>query len=127
MESPLSDSTTTGSPSKSGSGKQFSRPLEVHDSEPKLARVLVNAGAAPDDLLKLNQRLNALVEHNEFASPCIHSGRQQLRGRSDDRISPLGVDKIVECESPVLAVARDADCELRRRSPLPAASTWPPR
>ena len=72
----------------------------------------MNAGAAPDDLLELNQRLNALVEHNQLAGPHIYSGRQELRGSSDDWIASLGVDEVVEREPTLLAVASDADHEL---------------
>ncbi len=59
-------------------GEKLGGLLEVHDGEVELAVVLVDPGAAADDLLELGHRLDALVQHDELAGLGIHAGGHQL-------------------------------------------------
>ena len=64
---------------------------EVHDREVVLAEVLVDAGAATDDLLELGHRADVRVEDDELAGLCIDAGGHELRRGGDDGVR-LGRD-----------------------------------
>ena len=80
---------------------------EVHDGEVELAVVLVDAGAAADDLLELGHRVDAPVEHDELAGLGIDAGGHQLRGGGDDGKRFIRVDEVVELGLALVVVARD--------------------
>ena len=62
------------------------RAPEVDQGEVELLRVLVHAGAAPDDLLELGHRADLAIEHDQPAGLRIDAGREQARGGDDDGI-----------------------------------------
>ena len=61
------------------------RAPEIDQREIELLGVLVNAGAAPDDLLELGHRADGAVEHDQPAGLGIHAGREQPGGRDEHR------------------------------------------
>ena len=79
-----------------GIGKQFRGLLEVHDGEVELAVILVDAGAAADDLLELVidwMGWSSTISLQVWAStPVVISSR----GGGDDRIAAFRVDEVVE-------------------------------
>ena len=64
-------------------GEVAGRAAEVHQREVELLGVLVDAGAAPDDLLELGHRADFAVEHDQAAGLRIDAGGQQPRGGDD--------------------------------------------
>ena len=50
------------------------RAAEINQREIELLRVLVNARAAPDDLLELGHRADRPVKHDQAAGLGIHAG-----------------------------------------------------
>ena len=93
---------------KGGIGKEGGGPLEVHDGEVELAVLLVDAGAAADDLLELGHGVDALVEHDQVAGLGVHPGGHELRGGGDHRIGRFRVDEVVELGLALVVVAGDA-------------------
>ena len=69
---------------------------EVDQGEVELLRVLMDAGAAADDLLELGHRADRPVEHDQAAGLGIHAGGKQARGGDDDRVSCFRVDEVAE-------------------------------
>ena len=59
---------------------------EVDQGEVELLGVLVDAGAAADDLLELGHRADLAVEHDQPAGLGVDAGGEQPRGGDDDRI-----------------------------------------
>ncbi len=57
----------------------------VEDVEPELAVIVAHARAAPDDLLELAHGADDARQHDILAGRRINAGREQLRGREDDR------------------------------------------
>ncbi len=88
--------------------EQCSRALEIHDREKKLVVVLIDARAAPDDLLELGHRVDVLIEHNQMAGLCIHTGGHKLRSRRDHREGGFGIDEVIELGFALVGVAGDA-------------------
>ena len=89
-------------------GKQGRCPAKIHDGEEQLAVVLVDAGAATDDLFELGHRGDALVEDDQVAGLGIHTGAHQARGAGDHRIGRFGVDEVVELSLAFVIIAGDA-------------------
>ena len=65
------------------------RAAEVDQREVELLGVLVDAGAAPDDLLELGHRADRAVEHDQPAGLRIDAGREQPRGGDEHGIFRL--------------------------------------
>ena len=55
----------------------------------ELLRVLMDAGAAADDLLELGHGADGAVKHDEAAGLGIHAGGKQPRGGDEDGIFRL--------------------------------------
>ena len=81
---------------------------EVDEREVVLLGVLVDAGAAADDLLELGHRADLAVEHDQAAGLGIDAGREQPRGRDDDGVFRLGIDEVAELGLAFGVVAGDA-------------------
>ena len=84
------------------------RPAEVDQREVELLGVLVDAGAAPDDLLELGHRAHLAVEHDQPAGLGIDAGGEQPRGGDDHRIFRFRVDEVAELRLAFVVVAGDA-------------------
>ena len=69
---------------------------EVDEREVVLLRVLVDARAAPDDLLELGHGADFAVQHDQPAGLGIDAGGQQPRGGDDDRVLRFRVDEVAE-------------------------------
>src|SRR5690606_984950 len=91
-----------------GVGEERCGALEVHDGEVEFAVVLVDAGAATDDLLELGHGGDATVEHDELTGLRIDARGHELGGGGDDRVGGLGVDEVVELGLAHVVVAGDA-------------------
>ncbi|MNF66855.1 hypothetical protein D3C84_486540 [compost metagenome] len=89
-------------------GKQLGGLFEVHDGEPVLAVVFVNASAATDDLLELGHRFDVLVEHNQLAGLSIDAGGHQLAGGGNHRVALFRVDEVIQLGLAFLVIAGDA-------------------
>ena len=89
-------------------GEVVGRTPEINQREIKLLGVLVNAGAAPDDLLKLRHRADSTVKHDEPASLGVHAGGEQARGRNKDGIFCFRVDEVPELRLPFRVAPRDS-------------------
>ena len=61
------------------------RAAEVDQGEVELLGVLVDAGAAADDLLELGHRADRAVEHDQAAGLGIDAGGEQPRGGDEHR------------------------------------------
>ena len=72
-----------------GIGEVVGRAPEINQREIELLRVLVDAGAAPDDLLELGHRAHGAVEHDEPAGLGIHASGEQPRGGDENGIFRL--------------------------------------
>ena len=84
------------------------RAPEINQREIKLLGVLMDAGAAPDDLLKLRHRAHSAVEHNQAAGLGVHASGEQPRGRDKDGIFCFRVDEVPELRLPFGVAAGDA-------------------
>ena len=84
------------------------RAAEIDQGEVELLRVLVDAGAAADDLLELGHGADVAVEHDEAAGLGIHAGGEQARGGDEDRVLGLRVDEVAELGAALGIVAGDA-------------------
>ena len=84
------------------------RASEINQREIKLLRVLVYAGAAPDDLLELRHGAHRTVKHDEAAGLCIYAGGEQPRGSDKHRILRFRVDEVSELRLALVIAARDA-------------------
>ena len=93
---------------KLGIGKMIGRAAEVDQGEVKLLGVLMDAGAAPDDLLELGHRADCPVEHDQPAGLGIDAGGEQARGGDEDRIFGFRVDEVAELGLSLVIVAGDA-------------------
>ncbi len=71
-------------------------------------RVLVDPGAAADDLLELGHRADFAVEDDQAAGLGIDPGGEQARGGDDDRVFRLRVDEVAELGAAFGIVAGDA-------------------
>ena len=69
-----------------GVGKVVGGVPEIDEGEVILLGVLVDAGAAADDLLELGHGADCAVEHDQAAGLRVHAGGEQARGGDDDRI-----------------------------------------
>ena len=65
------------------------RAAEIDQREIELLGVLMDAGAAPDDLLELRHGADLAVEHDQAAGLGIHAGGKQPRGGDEDGIFRL--------------------------------------
>ena len=81
---------------------------EIDQREIELLGVLVNAGAAPDDLLEFRHGAHGAVEHDEAAGLGVHAGGEQPRGGDEDRIFCFRVDEVAELRLPLRVAAGDA-------------------
>jgi hypothetical protein len=81
--------------------------LQVDQGEIVFPGVLMNAGAAPDDLLELGHRTDRAVQHDQPAGLRIDAGGQQPRGRDEDGIIRLRVDEVAELRLAFRVVAGD--------------------
>ena len=82
-------------------GEVVGRPPEVDEGEVELLGVLVDAGAAADDLLELGHRADLAVEHDQAAGLGVDAGGEQARGGDDDRdTSTSGSMKLPSCACP---------------------------
>ncbi len=52
--------------------------LKVHDGEIEFVVSLVDASAAPDDLLEFRHRIDGLVQHDQLAGLRIYARAHQL-------------------------------------------------
>ena len=84
------------------------RAAEVDQGEVELLGVLVDAGAAADDLLELGHRADLAVEHDQAAGLGIDAGGEQARGGDEDRILRFRVDEVAELGLALGVVAGDA-------------------
>ena len=88
--------------------KECGRLPEIHDREEKLSVVLVDTGAATDDLLKLGHGFDAPVEDDEVAGLGVDAGAHETGGRADDGIGGFRVDEVVELSLALVVVTGDA-------------------
>ncbi len=65
------------------------RAAKVDQREVELLGVLVDAGAAADDLLELGHRADRAVEHDQPAGLRIDAGREKPRGRDQHGIASI--------------------------------------
>ena len=84
------------------------RAAEVDQREVELLGVLMDAGAAPDDLLELGHRADLAVEHDQAAGLRIDAGREQPRGGDEHGILRFRVDEVAELILAFLVAAGDA-------------------
>ena len=77
-------------------GEVVGRAAEVDQREVELLGVLVDAGAAADDLLELGHRADGAVEHDQAAGLGIDAGGEQPRGGDEDGIFRFRVDEVAE-------------------------------
>ena len=84
------------------------RAAKVDQREVELLGVLVDAGAAPDDLLELGHRADRAVEHDQAAGLRIDAGGEQPRGRDEHGIFRFRVDEVAELLLAFLVAAGDA-------------------
>ena len=68
---------------------------KIHDRKRILVVGFIDPRSAPDDLLELSHRLDALVEHNYFAGLCIHPSGQQLGRRYDYGVLTFRQNEVV--------------------------------
>ena len=61
------------------------RATEIDEGEIELLGVLVDARAAPDDLLEFGHRADRAVEYDQPAGLRVHAGREQAGGRDEHR------------------------------------------
>ena len=91
-----------------GIGEVVGRTPKINQREIELLGVLVNAGAAPDDLLEFRHGADGTVEHDEAAGLGIHAGREQTRRRHEDGILCFRVDEVPELRLALGVASRDA-------------------
>ena len=84
------------------------RAPKINQREIELLRVLVDAGAAPDDLLELRHRADGAVEHDQAAGLGVHAGGEQPRGRDEHGIFRFRVDEVAELRLALAVAASDA-------------------
>ena len=89
-------------------GEVVGRTPEINQREIKLLRILMHAGAAPDDLLKLGHRADSTVKDNEPAGLGVNAGGEQPRGRNKDGIFCFRVDEVPELRLPLGVAPRDS-------------------
>ena len=77
-------------------GEVAGRAAEIDQREIELLGVLVDAGAAPDDLLELGHRADRAVEHDQAAGLRIDAGGKQPRGGDEHGIFRFRVDEVAE-------------------------------
>ncbi len=90
-----------------GVGEQLGGLLEIHDGKVELLVILVDPGAAPDDLLEFREGFDAFIQHDQLAGLGIHAGGEQFRGGDDDRVTLVRHDEIVEFRLALGVVAGD--------------------
>ena len=88
--------------------KERGRLPEIHDREEELAVVLVDAGAAADDLLELGHGPDAPVEDDEMAGLGIDARAHEPGGRAYDGISGFWINEVIELGLALVVVASDA-------------------
>lgn len=81
---------------------------KIDQREEELLAVLMNAGAAPDDLLELGHRAHSAIEHDQPAGLRINTSREQPRSRHQHGIFRFRVDEIAELVLAFLVAAGDA-------------------
>ena len=84
------------------------RAPEIDQREIELARVLVHAGAAADDLLELGHRANSPVEHDQPAGLHVDAGGKQARRGDQDGEFRFRVDEVAEFVLPLGIPTGDA-------------------
>ncbi len=89
-------------------GEMAGRAAEVDQGEIELLGVLVDAGAAADDLLELGHRADCAVQHDQAAGLRIHAGGKQPRGGDEDGIFRFRVDEVAELGLALRVAAGDA-------------------
>ena len=89
-------------------GEMAGRAAEVDQREVELLGVLVDAGAAPDDLLELGHRADLAVEHDQAAGLRIDAGREQPRGGDEHGVLRFRVDEVAELVLAFVVAAGDA-------------------
>ena len=76
--------------------------------DPVWTEKFMDAGATPDDLLKLGHRADSTVKDDEPASLGVHASGEQPRGRDKNGILCFGVDEVSELRLPLRVAPRDA-------------------
>ena len=89
-------------------GKMVGRTAKINQREIKLLRVLMNAGAASDDLLEFRHGAHGTVQHDEAAGLCIHAGGKQAGSGDEHRIFRFRVDEVPELRLPLGIAAGDS-------------------
>ena len=89
-------------------GKVIGRAAIVHQCEVELAGVLVDAGAASEDLLELGHGAHDAVEHDQPAGLHIDAGGEQTRGGDQHGISGFRVDEVAQLRLALGVAAGDA-------------------
>ena len=88
-------------------GKERGDVSEIHDGEVVLPEILIDAGAAADDLLELGHGADVRVEDDELAGLGVHASGHQLGGGGDDGIKLGWADEGIEVALALLVVAGD--------------------
>ena len=84
------------------------RAAKVDQGEIEFLGVLMDAGAAPDDLLELGHRADCAIEHDQAAGLRIDAGGEQARGGDQHGIFRFRVDEVAELVLAFLVAAGDA-------------------
>src|SRR5260370_40378121 len=71
-----------------------SRSPEVHQREVEFVGVLVDAGTAPNDLLKFGHRTDGPIENDQPTGLCVDTSLEQSRGGDNNGIAALGIFEI---------------------------------
>ena len=91
-----------------GIGEVVGRTPKINQREIELLRVLMDARAAPDDLLKLRHGANSTVEHDQAAGLCVNASGKQPRGRNENGIFCFWVDEVPELRLPLCVAPGDS-------------------
>ena len=89
-------------------GEQPRYIAEIHHNKMGLSILLPQAGAAPDDLLKLSHRANHLIQNDQLGHLTVGPGREQFRSSCNDRILGRHRDKIAQFLFAILIAAGNA-------------------
>ena len=89
-------------------GKMAGRAPEVHQGEVEFVGVLVDAGAASDDLFEFGHGLDCAVQHDQPAGLGIDAGGEQPRGGDQHGVFGFRVNEVTELCLSFGIVAGDA-------------------